>query len=273
MADIADFDLDFEGAINLSSDSPSGAMANFHTGEHLKHEASCSCVPCTVEARKVHTGLADCLCKICSPPDWNKDTLLQIKNNERNSYKFAILPQVSQATSSQVRNGTIMLACPMGHAYTAGEKGQNEADIRVSHEEALLAKEEEGEAKGNEFYDKEVPNAAKAKSHKPHIYDCKCEICMPWTHAYEYIEHRFGQLFEETYANKEEEMLKTYRQDNMESFEGGGAHDDNDDRYDVVCPNTVYPDAENLPPNTNEELDPDFKMKPTDPSQLESAEN
>lgn len=93
MADINDFDLDFEGGVNLSNDSPSGAMANFHTGEHLKHEASCSCVPCTVEARKVHTGLADCVCRICNPADWSKDNLLKIKTNARNSYKFVVLPQ------------------------------------------------------------------------------------------------------------------------------------------------------------------------------------
>ena len=81
MANINDYDLDFEGGVNITDDNPSGAMAKFHIGEHLKHDLSCSCVPCTVEARKMHTGLDDCSCKICNPADWARDNIKQIRKN------------------------------------------------------------------------------------------------------------------------------------------------------------------------------------------------
>ena len=96
---------------------------------------------------------------------------------------------------------------------------------------------------------------------------------MPWVHAHEYIGHRFQELSDQKYKNEEETMLKTFRQPDTSKFDNAGKHDDIDDRYDEIDPNKVYPDAKNLPPNTNEELDPDFKFKPTDPDQMESPAN
>ena len=93
MGNMSDYDLDFEGGRSITDDNPPGAMANFHTGEHLNHPVECSCVPCTVEARKVHTGTPDCPCKICNPPDWSRDNLLKIRTQARNSYKFALISQ------------------------------------------------------------------------------------------------------------------------------------------------------------------------------------
>ena len=153
-----------------------------------------------------------------------------------------------------------MLACPMGFGEAA--KGKVEPEVHLTHEQGALDRDDL-EVKTNEFYDKEVPNAAKQAPYKPHIYDCKCKICMPYDHAHEYITHRFGQLFDEKFTDKEAEKLRVFRQPDMSVFEGGGAHDDLDDRYEEIDPNKVYPDAKNLAPNTNEELEPGFV--PADP--------